>query len=230
MYIPEVRKAPGPATAAYLAISFAANAFVGIIGLYAYLRCPEDLALHDRMYGFVDNTVVFICNFQFAYQLFNLVVAFACGGTLLTPQLNIHHVSTMAATWICLKPLGIYYACFFAGLPEMTNMPLAIMDFFKLFPAIKEKFPTSHTIIRAIFAVSFIAIRNVMWAKWSILQSYDWYAILPDGDWRHRGTLCLCLFVNLFLTGLQLFWGFLVARGLLKAIARMVSPPKQKIR
>ena len=56
-----------------------------------------------------------------------------------------------------------YYAFFFVGIAEATNIPLTVVDACRAFPKLKEQIPKTNTMARLIFAISFFIVRVFWW-------------------------------------------------------------------
>jgi len=132
----------------------------------------------------------------------------------------VHHVATLT-----LATLGAGYgylehlAPFFFGLTELSSVPLAFMDLFKFYPALKKAMPLTNENVRTAFVVFFIPVRIVYWPYVCSEFWQDSFAELQSESPRQPTALVVTFLVaNILLTGLQFFWGFLIAKGVVKMI------------
>lgn len=77
-----------------------------------------------------------------------------------------HHIGLAALAAICLSPYMQFYAPFFAGVIEISSVPLQVVDFFhpKNYADLLSAHPLLHTlnaIARASFILSFVALRTI---------------------------------------------------------------------
>merc|ERR1719174_2902381 len=80
-------------------------------------------------------------------------------------------------------------------------------------------FPKTNEACRICFAVSFLAIRCVYWP---FVTVDFWVNSLHSG--APVPLLIFWYFVNIFLTALQYFWGFLVLKGIIKMAKGKPAP------
>jgi hypothetical protein len=132
----------------------------------------------------------------------------------------VHHLATLT-----LATLGAgygyleYYAPFFFGLTELSSVPLAFMDLFKFYPSIKAAMPVANENVRTAFVVVFIPVRIIYWPYVCSEFWKDSFAELQKENTRQPTALVLTFLVaNILLTGLQFFWGVLIAKGVAKKI------------
>lgn len=132
----------------------------------------------------------------------------------------VHHLATLT-----LATLGAGYgylhhlAPFFFGLTELSSVPLAFMDLFKFYPSLKNAMPVTNENVRTAFVVIFIPIRIVYWPYICSEFWKDSVAELQSDTPRQPAALVLTFLVaNVLLTGLQFFWGMLIAKGVMKKI------------
>jgi hypothetical protein len=118
-----------------------------------------------------------------------------------------HHASTALLSWFVMGPFVHYYALFFIGVAEVSNMPLTVVDACKAFKPLRKIVPTLNTLSRLSFAVSFVVIRIVWWP----IVSFGFWQLsleaLRTGSAKNSAVVGVFLVGNVFLTGLQFLWG-----------------------
>merc|ERR1719217_1399419 len=92
----------------------------------------------------------------------------------------MHHVAMCVTAFLALSPLGLFYATFFAGLAEVSSVPLVFVDLFhpKHFADLLKFSPRLDSFnmgCRVCFALLFMIFRAVWWPLVMLLY------ILPDG-------------------------------------------------
>jgi hypothetical protein len=135
-----------------------------------------------------------------------------------------HHVVTGSLGYFGLAPYLHFSGIFYFGIAEFTNIPLTFYDIFKYFPEYKTTFPAIYEGSRVIFALTFVALRLVVWP----IVSYPFWVgsieLVQSGK-AHSNTVVLTFLVaNSFLTGLQFLWGSKIVSVLMSAL----SPSKSK--
>ena len=142
-----------------------------------------------------------------AYQLYNIICACTIAD-LRTPAFIGHHAMTALLSYFTLAPFVHYYALFFIGIAEATNFPLTFVDATKAFKSLRGAFPCANQFFRIAFALSFFAVRMIWWP----IVSLDFWrlslAALREGTAHSTFVVGTFLVGNVFLTGLQFFWGF----------------------
>ena len=158
-----------------------------------------------------------------AYQLYNVICACTIAD-LRTPAFIGHHAMTALLSYFTLAPFVHYYALFFIGIAEATNFPLTFVDATKAFRSLRGAFPLANKFFRVSFALSFFAVRMIWWP----IVSLDFWrlslAALSEGKAHSTFVVGTFLVGNIFLTGLQFFWGF----QLVKFVQRSFSGGKPR--
>jgi TLC domain len=138
------------------------------------------------------------------------------GHDLWDPLMIGHHGVTGTLAYFGLHPYLHFYGLFFFGIAELTNIPLTIMDVFKYFKdkPLGKAMQMLNAGSRNTFAVSFIILRLAIWPVYSLPFWKGSIALLrgeqdAQSSERMHSTYVVgfFLFANLFLTGLQFFWG-----------------------
>jgi len=133
----------------------------------------------------------------------------------------VHHLATLS-----LATLGAgygyleYYAPFFFGFTEISSVPLAFMDLFKFYPSLKQSLPVANENVRVAFVAIFIPVRIVYWPY---VCSEFWRdsvdeLLAEEQATQPKAIVVIFLVANVLLTGLQFFWGALIAKGIAKKI------------
>lgn len=119
-----------------------------------------------------------------------------------------HHAVTMGISYLCITgPVFQYYAVYFLGCSEVSTVPLTIVDIFAKFPRYQERCAWLNTVSRLLFAVLFLISRVIYFP---VLDYYFWthsYQLHQGGVIRQYGPVAFFLIANVFMTGLQFFWG-----------------------
>ena len=84
--------------------------------------------------------------------------------------------------YISTRPLIHFHAVFFGGISETTNVVMTFVDIYKHFPELRKTavhggWPMAlYTPIRAVFAISFIIVRLIMWTPmvwWNVSDAWE---------------------------------------------------------
>ena len=156
----------------------------------------------------------------------------------------LHHVGMVLVSAVAMgvlsdgRPLLGYYAPFFFGLIEVSSVPLVLVDMFhpkhKEWSAYlqSEASPFLHQMnetCRIVFAASFLALRALYFPFETVM------GVVPDlMAYRRSGTdmptlpLDILVVTNLLFSMLQLYWGFLIVRTLIKMLSGISSKSKTK--
>jgi hypothetical protein len=153
---------------------------------------------------------------MFWYQSWNVVLCLALQ-EFRDPTMIAHHVVTALLAYLSLNPYLQYYGIFFFGLPEVTSVPLTFVDIFKMFPELQSKYPTLNSISRWTFGVLFILVRIIYWP----IVSYSFWtgsiSIIATKRSHSLPVTIIYLLANIFMTGLQFFWGSKIVSSMLKS-------------
>ena len=213
--------------AAYNVTNLLVNATLGVIGLYYdYFVIDSNLPLVMRVLG---NREVFpMTCAQFGYNLWAIPV-----GLILvreSPAMLCHHIAVLFVTSVSafFTTGHRWYVPFMYGVLELSSVPLAVMNAFKDNPEYIKKYPIVFTVIRWMFALSFLYIRWYLYLplKYDFLRSFGFTVI------THQSTFAIVVtgltwFASFFLLVLQLMWGLLIVKGLVKAI---LGKPKKRMK
>jgi hypothetical protein len=210
--------------ASYQITNLVVNASLGVLGTYYFSTlCGSDDSLDTRVLGY--KAIYPMACAQLGYNLWAIPV-----GIFLvkeSPAMLGHHVSVIVVTSMsAFFTLGYnWFAPFMFGMLELSSVPLAIMNTFKDNPEYIKKYPSAYSAIRIIFALTFLYIR---WYLYLPLK-YDFLRTFGMGVIGHPSTFTRCFYAlawiaSFFLLLLQLLWGVLIVKGLVK----IVLPGKKK--
>ena len=152
---------------------------------------------------------------QIPFQLYELVCA-VCVKRLRGKsfELVLHHALALTLALLSARK-GIYYfyGAYFMGVSEISSLPLAFVDAFKMFKQLKADYPKTNETVRPIFAVCFLILRTLYWP---VVSYHFWRASLAhEGDALEVNTF---LVVNVILSSLQAYWTKLIIEGLVKLL------------
>ena len=198
------------------------NLCLGIAGLYfEYRMLPAEPSIQGNEH------IYHLPGAQIGYQVWGLVV-----GILLVdekPEMLGHHLSL---GWVACMPAFLvngfrFWTPYYFGVVELSSVPLGIMNAFKDNKAWTQKYPRFYANIRLIFAITFLIISNVLLVP-HLDYLRDLFLFTYLLTWENAAfkiyfmSICVGSF---FLFYLQLYWGYLVASGVLKTITK---PTKQQ--
>lgn len=171
----------------------------------------------DRLYGFLPATWD-LTRFFLGFQMYDLLA------TVLVPDLRkfehcLHHVlSLLTALAGTSGPYMQFYAPFFFGFVEVSSVPLAWVDLFRMLPPAKGTLLSAvNEVVRIAFAVSFLPIRCVIFPGMLIYYLFpDMWAAYTADDVRAPISLGWFMVSGTALASLQLYWGTKIVRILAK--------------
>lgn len=186
-------------------------AVVGFIGYFELSPLMDNRAgiERDRFYATSSYVIEFIVFPMLCYQIWNFVVCI-CIKDFRTPDALGHHVVTGLLAYFGHDPFAQYYALFYFGIAEVSSIPLALLDGFKFVPALARDYPAMNSACKGAFVVSFFIVRVFIWPFVSYGLFNNCLDILSSGKAHSTFVVCFFLFANLFLTGLQFYWGYLL--------------------
>lgn len=201
----------------YQLANFAVNIFLGIYGFYfwvSYIPGMQDVSTSDKVDGFPNDITIF-ANVQIGYNLWAIPV-----GLFIVDERKImivHHVAV-----ICVASISTfvtngfrYYTPFFYGVIEMSSIPLTLMNILKENKDWQASYPTINLLTRLIFALAFLSIRVILWLPliYDYLKHISLVLITSDEYTEIMIFASMCISA-IVLTYLQMFWAFLIVKGL----------------
>lgn len=200
---------------AYQMTNCVVNGVLGVLGLYYFNYVLEsNPTIETQVLG--QREVYPLACIQFGYNLWAVPV----GLTIVkeSPAMILHHLAVLLVTTMSsLVTTGhTWYAPLMYGILELSSVPLSIMNAFKDNPQYIEKYPAAYTIIRIIFAFSFLYIRWYLFLpmKYKFLRSFGVIVMAQQSTFAFLFTGFSWL-AAIFLCFLQLMWGFLIVKGLI---------------
>lgn len=169
----------------------------------------------DRVFGFYAPAQSLVLVF-FGFQVWDLTV------TLVTPELCkpdaiIHHSVSGVLALIGLSAgtsgFLLYYGAFFFGFSEVSSVPLAAVDIFRMNKRLASAMPSVNEACRVSFAALFLGIRC---AYWPFVAFDFWRQTLASG--APFSLLSVWWAANIGLTLLQYYWGMLIVKGIIKMV------------
>ena len=153
------------------------------------------------------------------YQLWNFFLCF-CIKDLTDIKMMGHHFATAMLGYFALHPYLHYYALYFFGLSEIINTPLTILDIFKYFPQYEKISPIFNLLLKGFFVVSYFLFRVFFWTYYSYEFWIGSIDLLVSNNAHSPFVVIFILVSNLFLTGLQFYWGFLILKLLRSEVGK----------
>eukprot|EP00326_Haptolina_ericina_P016885 CAMPEP_0181185802 /NCGR_PEP_ID=MMETSP1096-20121128/9701_1 /TAXON_ID=156174 ORGANISM="Chrysochromulina ericina, Strain CCMP281" /NCGR_SAMPLE_ID=MMETSP1096 /ASSEMBLY_ACC=CAM_ASM_000453 /LENGTH=156 /DNA_ID=CAMNT_0023274669 /DNA_START=437 /DNA_END=907 /DNA_ORIENTATION=- len=142
------------------------------------------------------------------------------------PALLAHHVITAALSVLGLHPVAFahFYDLYFAGVAELSNVPLAFIEAGKLIPQLKDRCPRTSEAASIAFTASFFILRLLCWPTVSLFFWSDTIAHINEGTIHATSVAAFYLLSNTALTAMQLVWGWKLLRRTLGLRRRVKRP------
>ncbi|KAG5179539.1 TLC domain-containing protein [Tribonema minus] len=202
-----------PALFAHQVCAFFATCAIGGYGTYYWYTEANDV--HDRLYDVMVGAPV-VTHINLAFQIFDFFATLLIAD-LRKPEMVVHHtLAVLLAFFVLRDAYGHYYACFFLGMTEVSAIPLCIVDVFKHFRGFAAQHDGINTLMRVLFAFSFLIIRGIYWPTVSYRYFMDTAACLQKGTCHNNAMAIFFSVSNVLLTLLQWYWASLIVRALVK--------------
>lgn len=201
----------------------AAAGFIGSYSLFGVDDFPK--LMSNEFYGdseFVRNHLIYP---MINYQGWNVVLCLTLE-VLGDPNMIGHHIVTGSLAYLGLHPYLHLRGLYFLGIAEVTNIPLTVYDVCKKFDRLGWKSTGIYELSQATFAISFIIFRLILWPYYCIPFWMGSVELLTSGRAHSPFVVVYFLLSNVFLTGLQVFWGQQIVVGLLQVLGIMKKPIK----
>jgi hypothetical protein len=171
---------------------------------------PSDFAAEDAALRIYEPTESAL----YANNVLGALVLFEMCMLLLLPEIRswdavLHHfaVCIVCSFTFFPRPFAMFYAPFYAGMQEMSSVPLGFVDIFKQFPSLQKQYPSLYLAARFVFAIMFVAVRLVLW-MWVVFYFWrDLYLLVINDQVQDWLPIVVCYSSNAFLTFLQVLWG-----------------------
>lgn len=216
------RRQPGFLAHQVIALPF--MCVVAYIGTAAWFSPDREFGTAEtRVYGREQSSEV-LCSLLFgALVLWDIPLTFL--PTIYSHASMGHHVGLAALTLLSLTPFLQYYVPFFAGVIEISSIPLQAVDFFhpKHFADVLPLHPalgTLNHVCRGLFILSFIALRTVWFPYVIFAQAIpDLISLIPTRpDTSGVVWLLVAIAFALGFTALQFYWSVLLFKQVAKAL------------
>jgi len=203
----------------YQITNMSTNLFLSLMGCYfEYYLLPENPTMAEKVQGQEDYYV--FAAVQIGYQLWSLIV-----GTIFVEErieMIFHHIAV-----ICVASMSAFFTNgfrfwtpYFFGIFELSSVPLGLMNCMKDNKIWMKKYPAMFAKVRLVFATAFLTVRIGMLIP-RLIYLRDCFLVPYLMDSEHLGYRVYLLTVwasSCFLFSLQLYWGYLIASGIVKAI------------
>lgn len=202
-------------TLAYRLTNIVVNAVLAVIGLYGEMfvlpQLPTD-EVATYVQGLDDTTLV--VTLMLGYQLWALVA-----GTLFVKESLVmmgHHIAVfmVAIMYLTFTNGFRYHAFYFAGIWEVSSIPLAIMNILREKEGWKERHPILFLLIRATFAFSFLILRIWIGTPRAFRYVTDLFVVAfcsPfDKPMLYHVFMTIMFLLSFFLAILQFYWAGLI--------------------
>jgi len=196
---------------------FVPLAYCAIVGTSAWLHDVNvgyDTAF-DRLYKPAPESARRMILVNLAFQLWDLLISYG-RKELNSLEMLAHHA--LAAT-LCAIGLHVgfvqYYGIYFLGVTEVSSLPLVYVDSCKFYPAMQRARPGLDLVAKVLFGLSFVAVRDVYFIKYSKTLWEDSLKVLGDGSAKFPKLTVGFLCANVFFVILQLTWTKLLIDGLI---------------
>lgn len=211
----------------YQATSFCACILLSVLGLYYEYHLEPGLTDVEKIQG--HEHVLFLSCFQLGFQLWAIPVGIFSVDE--SPIMILHHLTVVAVGIMTgfLRNGFRYWIPFFFGIFELSTIPLSIMNYFKEFPSLVDRYPGLYLKVRLTFCGTFLYVRIGMLAPrlYSYLRSlFSLYSQHPNLP--YRVFMSACWGSSFVLLLLQLYWAGLILKGLGKAYIPSIFKRKSK--
>ena len=205
----------------YQITNMSTNLFLGLLGCYfEYVLLPKNPTMQEKVQGHEHYSV--FASVQIGYQLWSLIV-----GTIFVNErveMIFHHLAviTVGSMSAFFNNGFRYWTPYFFGIFELSSVPLGLMNSFKDNKAWMEAYPKFFGNIRIVFAVTFLTIRiGMLIPRLVYLRDCFFVPYLMDKEHLgYRAYLFIVWASSCFLFLLQLYWGYLIVSGIVKALTR----------
>lgn len=189
----------------YLLISGGIVIFCSIIAVLKWSDI-QTIPIEKRLYATIPEAQLLGAT-MLSYQVYNFILCFTLTKDCGKIENKLHHFTTALLSFFVLEKYVHYYAFFFVGIAEITNIPLTLVDACRAFPTLRSMIPTINTCGRLVFAISFFVIRIFWWP----IVSYQFWVLTIDalktGRSHNIYVALIFLVSNAGLTLLQFYWG-----------------------
>ncbi|GAX11356.1 hypothetical protein FisN_22Lh026 [Fistulifera solaris] len=205
----------------YTATNFVANLILTCAGFYYEFRyiMGSSATEEEKTQGY--EPLVFLSCFQLGFQFWAIPVGFFYVNE--SPAMLAHHFTVIAVAIMSgfLRNGFRYWTAFFYGVIELSSLPLSIMNYFKENPSLIAKYPGWYDTIRLVFAGAFLLVRIILFVPRLFLYLRDHYLLYSQHpNIFYRIFMATCGASSFFLLVLQIYWGVLIVRGVIKGFTK----------
>ena len=163
-----------------------------------------------------------------AFQIKNLADTFWYGDGVV---FVVHHVVTISVAVLSMQPYSHFYGTFFFGVSEASTAVLSVLANFDEQHGLLElatNYPTLKLLTGALFIVSFVLIRCVLWPVLTYFYVKDALLVLEAHE-AHNARIVWTFVVALsVLSVLQVIWLGEIGATVRKELAPLFAPAKSK--
>jgi hypothetical protein len=206
---------------AFSIVAFCCVTFLGLFGFAIFMKylpgIDYDFLEANRFYGRSAIIEDLLVTPMIVYQYWDCIICLVTND-LRDPTMIMHHFVTGTLAYFCLAPYGHYWAPFFFGMVEITNIFLTGMEIFDFFPDYQKKYPLFHDACRGCFALGFYIIRLIMWPYIGYYFVTESLNLFYSNTGHSNFVILFYVFSCAFLSVLQVYWGYLIGCGIVSAI------------
>lgn len=218
---------------AYRLTNIVVTAALGVIGMYGefYVLPQLDDVVATYIQGLEEH--ILIVNLMFGFQLWAMVV----GGLLVKEDIVMmgHHTAVfLVAIMYATFTNGFrYHMFYFAGVWEISSIPLAIMNILRDHPQWKNRLPGVFLAVRMTFAISFLILRIWIGTRRAIRYVTDLFVVFTttlDKAILYRVFMFVMFSMSFFLAILQFYWAGLIAVMIVRKTSETIAHQMKKLK
>ena len=143
---------------------------LSVVGVIAWFKLNPNWDMtaleNDHYLGTAEFVDEYLMIPMFCYQFWNTIASLGLAQFFEAAMIG-HHSITCLLAYVCRGTSLHYYACFYFGLAEITNLPLHIVDTFKQFPEYRKDYSAIDEVCKVLFAIGFFILRIFYWTQLS---------------------------------------------------------------
>ena len=199
---------------AYRFTNIVVTAVLGVIGIYGELYVlpnlpPDNVTTYIQ--GLEDH--ILIVNLMFSFQTWAMVT-----GSLFVQEDLLMMGHHLAVFLVCIMYSSFtngfrYHMYYFAGIWEISSIPLALMNILRDHPKWKDRFPGLFFAIKTSFAFSFLILRIWIGTWRAVRYVTDLFVVFTttlDKPILYQAFMFLMFAMSFFLFVLQFYWAWLI--------------------
>ena len=129
----------------------------------------------------------------------------------------LHHVIVVVVAYCALHPFAHFHGTFFFGVSETSTTLLALLANFDKdhgLPALERDYPNVRTSIGALFALSFLVVRGILWPYFSFFFIRDCLKVLKDNQAHDTVVVQGYIIMLATLSLMQILWLTQIAQAI----------------